>query len=314
MIPVLLQAMPDDPVERRGDVPPRLRQLPRLISHDGRHRLGIRLSPERSLAREQLVEDRSEREDVGAVIDRESLYLLGRHVAGGPHDRPGLRVARDRWRHLVARSVGLDPLGQAKVEDLHVAVPGDEKILRLQVTMDDALPVGCRETPGDLERVVKSLLLRDRTGVELRAQRLALEKLHHGVGDAVLVPEIVNGKDVLMRKRRDRLRLPLEPGESVGIGCDGLREYLDCDVPIQLPVPRPVDLPHATSAERRDDLIGAETCAGCEGQHVVAYTSGPVARRGWVSVTPQCLLALQTKSVDESRRRGWVWRSRRPQA
>ena len=34
-----------------------------------------------------------------------------------------------------------------------------------------------------------------------------------------------------MSERRDRFRLAHEPSQSVGISCDGLREYLDCDVP-----------------------------------------------------------------------------------
>ena len=69
-----------------------------------------------------------------------------------------------------------------------------------------------------------------------------------------------------MGQRRDRLRLALEPGQRVGIGGDGLREDLDRDVPVQLRVPRPVDLPHPARAERREDLVGAETRPGCEGQ------------------------------------------------
>ena len=151
MIPVLLQTMLDEAVESRGNVPPRLRQLRRLVSHDCRHRLGVRVSLERLLAREQLVEDRPEREDVRAVIDRESLHLFGRHVARGPHDRAGLRVARARWRaRLLAGSDGLDSLRQAEVEDLQVAVPGDEEVLGLQVPMDDALLVGSREALGNL--------------------------------------------------------------------------------------------------------------------------------------------------------------------
>ena len=69
---------------------------------------------------------------------------------------------------------GLDPLRQAEVEDLDVAVSRDEEVLGLQVPVDDALLVGGGEAPGDLERVVHGLLLGDRAGVELPAQRLAL--------------------------------------------------------------------------------------------------------------------------------------------
>ena len=112
------------------------------------------------------------------------------------------------------------------------------------------------------QRVVHGLLLRNRTRVELPAQRLAFQKLHDGVRDAVLVAEVVNRKDVLMREGRDRLRLALEPGERVGIRGDGLGQDLDRDVPIELLVPRPVDLPHPARAERGEDLVGTETGPG----------------------------------------------------
>lgn len=163
-----------------------------------------------------------------------------------------------------------------------MAVSGDEEILGLQVPMDDALPVRCGETPGNLERVVHSLLLGDRTGVELPTQRLALKKLHHGVRDPPLRSEVEDGQDVRMRERRDRFRLALEACQRGRIGRDGLREDLDRHVPVQLLIPRPVDLPHATSAQRRKDLVGAEAGSGCEGQCVVDHTSGTVARRGLV--------------------------------
>ena len=58
-----------------------------------------------------------------------------------------------------------------------------------------------------------------------------------------------------MRERRDRFRLALEAGQCVGIGGDGLREDLDRDVPVQLLIPRAVDLPHSTRAQRREDLV-----------------------------------------------------------
>ena len=67
-----------------------------------------------------------------------------------------------------------------------------------------------------------------------------------------------------MGEGRDRLRLALEPRERVGIGRDGLRQHLDRDVAIQLPVARAVDLPHSARAQRREDLVGAEAGAGGE--------------------------------------------------
>ena len=65
-----------------------------------------------------------------------------------------------------------------------------------------------------------------------------------------------------MRERRDRLRLPLEAGERVGVGGEALREDLDRDVAVEPRVARPVDLPHPARAERRQDLVGSEARAG----------------------------------------------------
>ena len=145
-----------------------------------------------------------------------------------------------------------------------MAVLRDEEVLGLQIPMDDAPLVSGGESLRDLERVVHGLLLRNRARVELRAQRLAFEKLHDGVGDPVLVSEVEDREDVLVRQRRDRLRLPLETGERVGIRGDGLGKNLDRDVPIELRVPRPVHLTHPARAEGRKDLVGAQAGAGRE--------------------------------------------------
>ena len=118
-IPVLLQAVPDDTVESRRDVPPRLRQLRRILFQDRRDRVARRVPLERPLAREHLVEDRPEREDVRAVIDGQAAHLLGRHVAHRAHHRPRLRVARaGRRARLLLRRDGLRLLRQPEVEDL----------------------------------------------------------------------------------------------------------------------------------------------------------------------------------------------------
>ena len=138
-----------------------------------------------------------------------------------------------------------------------MAVSGDEEILGLQVPVDDALLVGSGEALSHLQRVVHGLLLGDRTCIEFPAQRLAFQKLHDGVRDALVRSEVEDREDVRMGERRDRLRLALEPGQRVGIGRDGLREDLDRDVPVQLLIPCPVHLPHPARAQRREDLVGA---------------------------------------------------------
>ena len=64
-----------------------------------------------------------------------------------------------------------------------------------------------------------------------------------------------------MGKGRDRQSLALEASQGIGICGERLWQNLDRHVAIELGVPRPVDLPHAARAERRQDLVGAETGA-----------------------------------------------------
>ena len=57
------------------------------------------MSLERPLPARHLVEQDAEREDVGAVVDRQPLRLLGRHVGDRPHDAPvlGDRLRLAQW-------------------------------------------------------------------------------------------------------------------------------------------------------------------------------------------------------------------------
>ena len=147
-----------------------------------------------------------------------------------------------------------------------MAVLRNEQVLGFQVPMDDALLVGGGEALDHLQRVVDGLPLRDRTRVELAPQRLALQQLRHRIGRPVLGSEVVNGQDVRMRQRRDRLGFALEPRQRVRILRHRVRKHLDRDVPVELPVARPVNLSHAPRAQRREDLVGPEARSSCQCQ------------------------------------------------
>ena len=191
-------------------------------------------------------------------------------------------MARARRRtRLFLRGDRFHLLRQAEVEDLDVAVLRDEEVLGLQVPVNDALLVRGGKTLRDLERVIDGLLLRNRTCVELAPQRLAFPELHHGVRNAFLIPEVEDRENVRMRKCRDRLRLTLEPSERIRVRRKQLGENLDRNVAVQLPIPRPVDLPHPARPERREDLVGTETSSGCERHQVGAlYTGDRERKRG----------------------------------
>ena len=119
----------------------------------------------RAAARQHLVEDRAKREQIRAVIDRQSAHLLGRHVADGAEHDARLRSATQHCRRralAVDRRALLRQFGQTEVENLDAVVPGDEEVLGLEIAMDDALVVRRRESARDLKRILDRLARRQR--------------------------------------------------------------------------------------------------------------------------------------------------------
>ena len=64
-----------------------------------------------------------------------------------------------------------------------------------------------------------------------------------------------------MIERGQRLRFACEPGEAIGIAGEGIGQNLQRHVPIELGVPRAIDLAHPACPDLGEDFIGAETGA-----------------------------------------------------
>jgi hypothetical protein len=86
----------------------------------------VALADEEPLAGEQLVEHDAHGEDVAASVDRQAPHLLGRHVAELALEDARLRLAG------LARG-----LGDAEVDELHLAVVRDEHVLRRDVAVHE---------------------------------------------------------------------------------------------------------------------------------------------------------------------------------
>ncbi len=128
-------------------------------------------------------------------------------------------------------------------------VRAHDDVLGLQVAVHDALLVRRRETLRDLERDADRARDRERAADDAVPQRLALQELHHRVGDAVLAAVVVQREDVRMGQRGDGARLALEAGEGLRIARDALRQDLDGHLAPEPRVARPVDLPHSSRSE-----------------------------------------------------------------
>src|SRR5207302_963805 len=83
-------------------------------------------------AREAFAQHGRRRVEISAGIDALAEQLLGSHVREGavrPAGRAGLR------------GVGPVELGDTEIRELHIAVTRDQNVLRLEIAVNDSLPV-----------------------------------------------------------------------------------------------------------------------------------------------------------------------------
>ena len=123
------------------------------------------------------------------MVDGLAVGLLRRHV----HRRAG--------DHARLRQAGVvDGPGQAEVGDLDALdAVLQQDVGRLDVAVDQPLPVRRRQPLGGLQADAQDLLQRQRPGaVELLLQREAVDELHDQVGDRAGVLDGVDGDDVVV--------------------------------------------------------------------------------------------------------------------
>ena len=228
----------------------RLRQM--QLSEHVRSRLAV----ERPLSGQHLVADHPERKNVGASVHIVADGLLRRHVPHRSERRPLTRqLAHRSGLDGLGRRVGLglQGLGEPKVEDLHEPVEGHHDVAGFQVAMDDAGTMRAADGGGDLRRVI--FYLGDR---HVRAQQARegppVDVLHRDEIKTLVVIDLVDGDDVGMVERRGGLGFPEESflaRRRVVARIE--RENLECDVAIECRIARQPHLAHAALSERTLD-------------------------------------------------------------
>ena len=98
--------------------------------------------------------------------------------------------------------------------------------------MDDAPLVGCSQTLRQFGCNLDGALRWQCAALELVAQTLAFEQLHHSVGKPILCGEIEYAEHVRMRQRRHGLGLTVEARQQRRISRQGGRQHLDCHQPV----------------------------------------------------------------------------------
>ena len=263
----LLEAVVNDQLDSGRDGPARAFHLRRLVAQDRGESVSRTVAGEGAPGREHLVQHHAEAEDVGAHVHGLAADLLGAHVAERAEDHPVIGPVaggkrRGRRERLRARARCVHLFREAEVEDLEAAFLRDPEVLGLQVAMDNTFLVGRREALGHLDRELRRLAGRQGAALEPRAQRLALEELHHDVERLSLRREIVDAEDVRMVQRGHGLGLALESGQRVAVLREVLGQHLHRHETIQPGVLGLKDLAHPARTERREDLVGTETGAG----------------------------------------------------
>ena len=205
---------------------------------------------ERALACKKLVEDDAGAEQVGPVVARQPLALLGRHVRRRTQHHAGLREA-----------CGIDAR-DAEIGDLDLAARRQDQVRGLDIAVDHAAFVcdverqqQLRDDRDDVRQVETGL------AVEVRAEPRPLDIFHRDEGDVFVLAILVDADDVGVVEAARGARLVLEPTNELGsqIGVDEVHaDRLDRDGALDVRVERFVDDPHCALAEDTLDFVLAE--------------------------------------------------------
>ncbi len=276
---ILGEAPIDRPLERRRHERVQRGRRRRLLLEDRGHRLRSAAAIERTLAREQLVDHRAEREEIRPIVHRASGRLLGRHVGERAEDRAG---GRHRFsangaapRDLAA---GLE-LREPEVHDLGRPVGADHDVAGLEVAVDDAARVRGREPLRDLCGQVERLIELEPSGHEPLAQAAVAQVLHRDVRDASGLADVVNRDDVRMVEGGRGPRLPAEAfGVRPPLQLAG--EDLQRHVPFEPWVASAIHAAHPPFADERDDLVGPQPGSRAVLRRFARHRAGQIVPEG----------------------------------
>jgi hypothetical protein len=218
-----------------------------------RHRV---VPDERRLTGEQLVQHAAGGVHIGTGVDRLAARLLRGQVLGRADDRAGLGHR--------AGATGQCPR-DAEVHHLDHAGLGEHHVARLDIAVDDAVPVaeleGRADISGDLQGPTRH---QPALGGQHLLEGMAVDELHDDVrnrlaGRRGLLTGVVHGHDRGVVERCCVLRLPPEPDlERLVPGQVGAQHF-DRDITTEPGVTAAVHLGHAAVAQHLADLVpGAE--------------------------------------------------------
>ena len=196
---------------------------------------------ERTLAAEHLVHGRTQGEKVRPGIDLFTLHLLGRHVPGCA-DNPASQRLRCFGPHVIRCRL---QLRDAKVEDLHATVGAEKHVVGFEIPMDNSPSVGGAEAVCNFQGDCDGIVQRERSPFEAFAQALSFETFGHDERGAVMLADVVDGKDIRVVECPGRSRFVCKTTHAFGIGREVRQHDLDRHMASETLVP---SAPHFASA------------------------------------------------------------------
>jgi hypothetical protein len=114
------------------------------------------------------------------------------------------------------------------------------------------------------ERMAQRLVDRKTTPRNSLCEALSFDVLEDEVGDPIGFADVVQSANMRVIQTRGRTGFPLESPESVPMGFEAGRQDLDGDRAAEAQVSPAIDLAHSARAQRRKDLVRAQTRADRE--------------------------------------------------
>jgi hypothetical protein len=141
------------------------------------------------------------------------------------------------------------------------AVRREVEVRRFQIAVDEASRVQLRESSQDLPGNGNNLGDRQRSSLDARSQRFALQQFHHQEGPPAILANFVDLTDVGMAKLRGYAGFPQEAIAQPLILAK-IAQYLDRYGTVEPFVACPIDDTHAPLTDLLDDLVVGDGVTG----------------------------------------------------
>ncbi len=217
-----------------------------------------------------MIENHAQCVDIDGWADelRLTAGLLGSHVFGSAHGKPGLRqtgLALHRARQAEVGDLRYEP-GEAPaiVGRRCVAILIDfmarlhQDVQGFQVAVNDPLPVRGFDCSSERFDQLRRLMRRPRPAVKPVGERATVDPFHREIRPVAGLADLVDLDNVGVHDASGELRLALKPQTLQLRRKLAGQDHLESDQAVQPAVVRLVDDPHAATSHFGDDVVSRD--------------------------------------------------------